>query len=262
VERPNPLLDEAHSLTRLAAQNPPQPRRRKAAGVAFSVAAHLGALALILFMHHEPPAALGDGPSMMVSLVDGLQNTPAPAAPAAQAKPEVKKEVVEPPKKTKSFVRKAKVVDDDDRVEADEEPAPVLSEAQLASAATAESGGGSGGAGDGSAGGGGKHCNMAQLLQTALRHDVRVQSAISGSTGSRNMFVWNGDWVRSTGQDGKGLAALREAILWEVGFAPESCRKTPMHGLVSISLHEGAGAPRVVLGQGAWRWQDILGVRD
>jgi hypothetical protein len=251
---------EPKSLATLAAQQPPEPRRRKAAGVAFSLLAHGAALLAILFMHHDAPMTQTgeDGPMMMASLVDGKTETPAPAAtPQAQPQPQPAKAP-----KQKSFVRKALTSREEDELEADEEPAPVLTSAQIASAATAESGG-AGGSGAGAAGGGGKHCNMAELLQSALRRDAHVQSAIAASgQGSQAMFVWNGDWVRSSGQDGKGLAALREAILWEVGFAPEACRKTPMHGLVMISLHDGPGAPRIVLGQGAWRWQDILGVRD
>lgn len=262
MAQPDPSpASEPKSLATLAAQQPREPRRRKAAGVAFSLLAHGAVVLAILFMHRDAPMlqAGEDGPMMTASLVDGLKDEPAPAA--ATPAPEKHEKVVKAPKQ-KSFVRKAKVSRDEDDLDADEEPAPVLTAAQVASAATAESGGGAGGGGEGSAGGGGKHCNMAQLLQQALRRDARVQNAIATSTGPRNMFVWNGDWLRSSGQDGKGLAALREAILWEVGFAPEACRKTTIHGLVSISLHDGPGSPKVVLGQGNWRWQDILGVRD
>jgi hypothetical protein len=252
------------SLAVLAAQQTPEPRRRKAAGVAFSLLAHGAALLAILYLHHDAPMmqAGEDGPMMMAALVDGRTLTPAPAAtPQAQPQPQPQPQPAQAPK-VKSFVRKALTAREDESLEADEEPAPVLTSAQIASAATAESGG-AGGSGEGAAGGGGKHCNMAQLLQAALRRDAHVQTAIARSgQGAQAMFVWNGDWVRSTGQEGKGLAALREAILWEVGFAPETCRKTPMHGLVMISLHEGPGSPRIVLGQGSWRWQDILGVRD
>jgi len=70
--------------------------------------------------------------------------------------------------------------------------------------------------------------------------------------------VSNGACVRSSGQDGKVLAALREAILWEVGFAPEACRAEPMHGLLAMSLSDGPGASRLVLGGGEWRWKDLL----
>ena len=51
---------------------------------------------------------------------------------------------------------------------------------------------------------------------------------------------------------------MREAIQWEVGFAPEACRAEPMHGLLAVSLNDGSGSARVVLGAGDWRWSDLL----
>ena len=69
-------------------------------------------------------------------------------------------------------------------------------------------------------------------------------------------MVWNGDWVRNGDQDGKGLSAVREAISWEVAFAPEACRKQQMHGLILLSL--GDGGTRFAVGGGTWRWSDLL----
>ena len=59
-----------------------------------------------------------------------------------------------------------------------------------------------------------------------------------------------------------GLAAVREAILWEVAFAPEECRTEPMRGLIVLSLKDGPDAPRLVVGAGAWRWKDVLASRS
>jgi hypothetical protein len=125
-----------------------------------------------------------------------------------------------------------------------------LSEAQVASAATAGSGAG------------GRPCDMVRRLQAALRKDRRVQAAVADASSSgKAMLVWNGEWVRSNGQDGNGLAAVREAIMWEVGFAPEACRAEPVRGLVLLSLNDGPGAGRLVLGSGGWRWSDLLRAR-
>jgi len=122
-----------------------------------------------------------------------------------------------------------------------------LSNAQLASAAAA---------GTGPAG----RCDMGRQLQSALRKNALVQAAVADAhrSGGRAMFVWNGEWVRSQGQDGAGLAAVREAIMWEIAFAPEACRAQPVHGLVAISLNDGPGAERLVVGSGDWRWSDLL----
>ena len=127
---------------------------------------------------------------------------------------------------------------------------PGLSDSDLAGAATAGSGGGAGGA-----------CDMIGRVQAALRKDPLVMTAVAGST-SRATLVWNGDWVRSQGEDGKGLAAVREAIMWEVAFAPSACRAQPMRGLVLISVSGAGGSARLALGTGAWRWSDLLTPRS
>ena len=123
-----------------------------------------------------------------------------------------------------------------------------LSEGQLA------------GAGDADSGPPGGACNMAKRVQTALRNDPLVRAAVVGQAGKATL-VWNGDWVRGHGEDGKGLAAVREAILWEVGFAPEACRHQSVHGLIVLSVNGAGGTTRLALGAGDWRWSDVLRMR-
>jgi hypothetical protein len=104
---------------------------------------------------------------------------------------------------------------------------------------------------------------MARRVQAALRKDPRVQAAVAdahraaGPT-SKALFLWNGDWIRSRGQEGEGLAAVREAIMWEVAFAPEACRAEPVHGLVLFSMNDGPGSAGLVVGSGNWHWSDML----
>ncbi len=101
---------------------------------------------------------------------------------------------------------------------------------------------------------------MARVVQQALRRDPMVRQAVEDTHRSgKAIMVWNGDWVRNGDQDGKGLSAVREAIMWEVGFAPAACRNMPMHGLVLLSLADGG--TRFAVGAGDWRWSDLLGVR-
>jgi hypothetical protein len=140
-------------------------------------------------------------------------------------------------------------------------PQPVygLGEADLAGATTAGSGAGGGSGGDGAGGG----CNMVRLLQDALRKNPRVQSAIARAhpdavTAGKAIMVWNGDWIRDPGQDGKGLAGIRQAIAMEIAFAPEPCRADPVRGLVVISLDDGPGSVRLALGSRQWRWSDLV----
>lgn len=120
-----------------------------------------------------------------------------------------------------------------------------LSDAQIAGAATA----GSGPAG--------RPCDMLQRLESALRKDPLVQAAVAGSN-ARAMLVWNGDWVRSNREDGKGLAAVREAIMWEIAFAPPACRAEPVRGLVLLSVNAAPGSVRLAIGSAEWRWSDLL----
>jgi hypothetical protein len=99
---------------------------------------------------------------------------------------------------------------------------------------------------------------MLGWVQAALRKDPLVRAEVSAAAG-KAIMVWNGDWVQSNKEDGKGLAAVREAILWEVGFAPRACRAEPVRGLVVISLQQPP--VRLALGAGQWRWSDLLAAR-
>ena len=103
-------------------------------------------------------------------------------------------------------------------------------------------------------------CDMARRLQGALRRDPLVRSAVLASTG-KAILVWNGDWIQSGGEDGKGLAAVREAIMWEVGFAPPACRAETVHGIILLSMTGAPGAVRLAVGSRDWRWSDLLGRR-
>jgi hypothetical protein len=128
----------------------------------------------------------------------------------------------------------------------------ILSETQLAGAASV---------GEGAAGGGGGGCDTARLVQQALRKDPLVRTAVmQANRQGKAIMMWNGDWVRSGAQDGKGLSAVRQAIMWEVAFSPEACRNAPMHGPLLLSLADGG--TRFAIGAGAWRWSDLLGVQQ
>jgi hypothetical protein len=138
-------------------------------------------------------------------------------------------------------------------------PAPddfsdLLNASDLAGAASAgEEGGGSGG-------GGGGGCNMARAVQQALRRDPLVRAAVMDANRlGKSVMLWNGDWIRAGAQDGKGLSAVREAVMWEVAFAPAQCRNQRVHGLVLLSLADGN--TRFAIGAGDWRWGDLLGLR-
>jgi hypothetical protein len=231
---------------------------RRLLGVGVSVAAHLVVLALLLRAVVTPPEDVQPPPPPTVLLAEGPQApqpsvSPSPARPAppkeparAQTRPAAARSA--PPKSTRPAEAPRAEPDDGDQGQSF---APVLSGADLAGAASAE------------AGGGGGPCNMAQRLQAELRKDPLVRAAVGsarlapGSEG-KPLLVWNGDWVQSGGEEGKGLAAVREAIMWTVGFAPPACRAEPVRGFILLSLSPGT---RVALGTGRWRWSDLLASR-
>ena len=219
-------------------------RRRAAAVAAFSVVAHVGLLVLLLSVRGTPPKVV-EPPAMVVQLApEPLADpvappTPDPPPPAKPPPPRnIARQVRIPPPDVRPLPSgKGPSADGEDEA----------SDAQVASASTA----GSGAAG---------RCDMVRQLQTALRRNGLVQAAVAEarSETGKAMFVWNGDWIRSHGQDGAGLAAVREAIMWEIAFAPPACRAEPVHGLVLLSLNDGPGGGRLVMGQGDWRWSDML----
>jgi hypothetical protein len=218
--------------------------RRRLFGGVLSLAIHLGVAVFLLTALTSPPMP-AETPPVVVQLVD-LRPPPVqpPLTPPAPTRPTP----VQPPaaptiaRRTPVPAKTATLAASD--VDASE-PGNALSAAQIAGAASADSGPS------------GRPCDMARLLQSALRKDPLVQAAVAGATG-KAIMVWDGDWVRNRGEDGKGLAAVREAILWEVAFAPEACRAEPVHGLVLLSMGQAGGSTRLALGQPAWRWSDLL----
>lgn len=188
---------------------------------------------------------------------------PKPAKPAAKKKPlpPARLVVAKPPPDVEPLVA-AKAPSN--------EPSVVLGEADLAGAVTAGPGSGGGdGAGAGSgtgSGSGGGQCDMVRLLQDALRKDPEVRAAATRAhrslgSGGKAILMWNGEWLRSPDQDGRGLAGIRQAIAMEVAFAPAACRAAPMRGLVVIAFEDSPGGAKLALGSGIWRWSDLLAAR-
>jgi hypothetical protein len=194
----------------------------------FSAAVNLAIIAALFWPHAAPPRPHMTQAPIEVSLIE----SPRPPDPPKFLQPTA------PLLAIPAVVVAASAPDTSD----------LLSEVQLAGAASAGEGGNGGG------------CNMARLVQQALRRDPLVHAAVQDAHRLGNaIMLWNGDWVRSGEQDGKGLSAVREAIMWEVAFAPEICRNQRVQGLVLLSLADGS--TRFAIGAGDWRWSDLLGLR-
>jgi hypothetical protein len=211
-----------------------RPTLRRLLAGALTAALHVVVLAVFLWPRATPPRARVEPPPLQVSMVELPR--PKPPAPPDMTKFETAQSA---PRHLTApiFVIARNTPDTSD----------LLSESQLSGAAIAGNGGGG-------------SCDMARAVQQALRRDPMVRAAVDDAhrTGMAVM-LWDGDWVRSGDQDGKGMSAVREAVMWEVAFAPESCRNARMHGLVLLSLADGR--TRFALGTGDWRWSDLLGVR-
>ena len=222
----------------------------------FSAAAHLFVFAA-LFWPHAPSPLPPDAPSpIQVTVVEVPKPDPpgppdaAPAkaggAPRATSTPT--HHSVAAPSPIAAATAGPEIV-----AAAVAAPAPdmsdVLNETQLAGAADAQ--------GESAGGGGGGDCNTARIVQQALRRDPLVHTAVEDAHRlGKAVMLWNGDWVRSGEQEGKGLSAVREAIIWELAFAPKACREKQVHGLVVLSLSDGS--TRFAIGAGDWRWSDLL----
>ena len=224
----------------------------------FSVMVHLLILTAFFLTPTNLPTLVEQKP-ITVELIDGRRLAAPPALTAAAPALAVAPPVTPPrpaapkPHPQRAIARPAPPHPDIDSLLADAAPVsgtnPELSDAQLAGAAMAGSGEG------------GRTCDMASRLQDALRRDPLVQTAVSRFTG-KAIKVWDGDWIWFQGDVGQGLTAVRQAMAWEIAFAPEACRNKPMHGLVVLSLNQSRGSVRLAVGQGDWRWTDLLTSRD
>lgn len=245
------------------------------AGWPFSVAAHLTVFAALVWPRAEAPHPHAMASPIVVSVVEmpaaAPQGPPAPqgganasphaaqpaASPDIPPEPEPLPEPVAAPRPEPKPAPLPKPVREIAAASAPD-TSDLLSDSQLAGAIGADDEAmGHGGGGTGGSGGGG--CNTVRALQLALQRSPVVRGAVeSAGRLGKAVMLWNGDWVRAGGQDGKGLSGVREAIIWELAFAPESCRNMRVRGLVVLSLADGT---RFAIGTDDWRWSDLLGLR-
>jgi hypothetical protein len=228
-------------------------RGRRFLAWVFSVAAHLTVFAALFWPRAASPPPRAESPPILISLV-ALPKPEPPGPPnpiKAQAGGAQNAARPTPPHLAAPAPVLAAATPAPDTSDLAPDTSDLLSESQLTGATSAGEGGG---------GGGGSGCDTARIVQQALRRDPLVRMAVEDAHRlGRAIMLWNGDWVRSGEQDGKGLSAVREAIIWEVAFAPEACRNQRIHGLVLLSLADGG--TRFAIGAGDWRWSDLLGAR-
>jgi hypothetical protein len=239
--REMPALGERASFSGDAGQARVRRRDRALAWV-FCAGVHLIVFAALFWPHARPSPAKRTPSPILVSVLDN----PAPPSPpkGSEAEPGGRDNAIQPtlllPTAPSPVLPTINTADNSD----------LLSESQLAGTASVGEGGGNGGGGG---------CDLARAVQEALRSDSLVHTAVEDANRlGKAIMLWNGDWVRSGSQDGKGLSAVRQAIMWKVAFAPQACRNERMHRPVLLSLADGG--TRFAIGSGDWRWSDLLGV--
>lgn len=260
----------------------PQRKGRRAlkrgAALGISVLAHVIILAPVLRLQADIAPQIAPPSPVVITLEPPPRPTPPPAPPAPVTDPgpapgPVTAQTVtpQPTRPPPLRVRPPRTPPPPSAPLPAAKPAPeppgisLLGADQTAGAAVAGppgGGGGTGAGGQGSGAGGGR-CDMVRRLQDALADDVEVRAAVrmahdALSAQGRALLVWDGDWLQSRGEAGKGLAGLRQAVAVEVAFAPAACKDQPMRGLAVIALPDG---PRIAVGRAAWRWRDLTGAR-
>lgn len=275
-------------------------RRRRGLAIAVSLAAHLTLLPLVFLAAGSPPVFSPppeDSPPIIVSLIPpppppaptpapeptpdpdladaggSPPPSPEPPAPTPVKTPDPKPRPSPPPPIRTRAPRPAPP--DVPTIVANPGPPEVrfvgLGARDLAGAAVAGSGRGQGsGTGDGSGvgagtgSGSGGPCDMIQRLQDKLRDDARIRQTAAEAQRTlppgEALLMWNGDWLLSPGQSGKGLAGVRQAIAVEIAFSPPACRQQQMRGYAVFSLGDSPDSPRIAVGAPRWRWADLTGV--
>lgn len=271
-------------------RRPVEPPRRRPRpltwiGTAVAVATIQGLLAAALSWRAVAPTPAAPDTLLIVDLIPPPQPAPRPSAPtqdapappgpsepAPETPPLAPQPAPAPPVPAAARRTPLRTPPPDTPVLAVEAAAPgppdlpLIGGARLVGALTAGGGRGAGaGGGSGGEGGAGQggDCDMRARLEAALRGDARIRQATAAVLAARDargqaVLVWNGDWLQSPGEAGKGLAGVRQAIAVEVGFAPRACRDQAVRGLVAIPLDADPAGPKLALGTGDWRWRDLL----
>jgi hypothetical protein len=223
----------------------PQDRRGRLFAVTITAGVHALVAGGLIWLHFGPDAPKDKTePAIQMVNVQALPKPPgAPGTDEPDAAPLPDIAPPPPPQVDAPVLRIARTTT--------AQTSDLLSESQMSGAARA---------GEGGAGGGGG-CDLARAVQQVLRRDPRVRVAVAEADrlGKASM-LWNGDWIQSGGQEGKGLAVVRQAVIWEVGFSPAACRNERMHGMVVVALADGR--TRFAIGANDWRWSDLLGLKS
>lgn len=107
-------------------------------------------------------------------------------------------------------------------------------------------------------------CAMTDQIRSAIMADPAALAELAAlpaglRTDADAVMLWNGQWFDpGTPPDGVPGGALRTLIERLVAAAPLECRVTPWTGPQFIAIPQGARSTMLVVGSGAWKWQDLI----
>ena len=114
------------------------------------------------------------------------------------------------------------------------------------------------------AAGSGGGCDLTATVQSALRADPEIETALPMIPPERRsvanaLALWKGGWVEPDARlPAQALDAIRDTMGRVVAAAPPACRSQILRGPRFIYL-PGAGRTTVLsMGSGQWSWQEVV----
>lgn len=107
-------------------------------------------------------------------------------------------------------------------------------------------------------------CQMTEQMQARLAADPQVLAALAlipreARSVANALMLWDGAWVGTDKREtAQALVILQAAIGAAIETASPDCRSQPVLGPRLLAIADASGATLLVIGSGAWRWDDLL----
>jgi hypothetical protein len=107
-------------------------------------------------------------------------------------------------------------------------------------------------------------CQMTEQMQGRLAADPRVRAALAliprdARSVANALMLWDGAWVGTEQREtAQALETLQTSITVAIEAASPDCRSLLVLGPRLIAIPDNSGATLLVIGSGAWHWDDLL----
>ena len=107
-------------------------------------------------------------------------------------------------------------------------------------------------------------CALAKAAGEAIARDPSAMAELDElppqlRSSADAVMLWNGQWLGSDiPPPGPDTASLRHAVEQVVVDAPPDCRNAPAQGPQFIPVPRAGRTVMIVVGSGAWRWDDLI----